>query len=74
MYIYLYISRHLTNDKSLFLKDFCPKILNFTIIGNKIFFIKNIGNITLPLVNKFSIKLEGVTYALKYKFDLVLLG
>lgn len=67
-------SRHLTNNRDLFIKDLYPKCLNFTTTGGQILRAESIGTIAIPLADGSSIRLEGVVYAPECDSNLILLG
>lgn len=73
-YLDSYTSYHLTNNKDLFVDELRPKCLDFTIANGQTLRTKNVVTITILLVNRSSIKLEGVVYAPEYDSNLILLG
>lgn len=73
-YLDLYISWHLTNDKDLFIDDFCPKCLDFTTIGGQILQTENIDTIAISLTNRLSLKLCNVVYISDCDSNFILLG
>lgn len=67
-------SRHLTNDKELFVGDLKAKSLDFTTASGQTLRAESIGTIVIPLANGTSIKLEGVAYAPECDANLISLG
>lgn len=73
-YLDSYASHHLTNNKDLFIDEFCPKYLDFTNAGKQTLHVESIGTIAIPLANGLTVKLEKVTYIPKYDSNLISLG
>lgn len=67
-------SRHLTNNKDLFIDDLRPKCLDFTTAGGQVLRTESIGAIAIPLAEGSSIKLRDVAYAPDCNSNLILLG
>lgn len=73
-YLDSYASRHLTNNKDLFIDDLRPKCLDFTTAGGQVLCAESIGTIAIPLAERSSIKLRDVAYAPDCDSNLTLLG
>lgn len=67
-------SRYLTNNKDLFIDELRPKCLDFTTAGGQTLCAESIRAIAIPRVDGFSIRLEGVAFALEYDLNLISLG
>lgn len=68
-------SRHLTNNKKLFVKDSPrPKSLDFTTAGGQIVCSESIGTIDIPLADGSSLGLNNVAYAPDCDSNLISLG
>lgn len=67
-------SRHLTNNKDLFIDDLQPKCLDFTTARGQILRAESIGTIAIPLANGSSIELRNVVYAPDCDSNLISLG
>lgn len=67
-------SRHLTNNKDLFIDDLRPKYLDFTAAGGQILLSESIGTIAIPLVDGSSIELGNVAYGPDCDSNLISLG
>lgn len=59
-YLDSYASRHLTNNKDLFIDKLHPKYLDFTTTSGQTLRTKNVGTIAILLVDRSSIRLERV--------------
>ncbi len=67
-------SRHLTNNKNLFVNDLRPKCLDFTTAGGQILRAEGIGTIAIPLSDGSSLRLRDVAYAPDCDSNLISLG
>lgn len=67
-------SRHLTNNKDLFIEDIRPKCLDFNTAGGQILQAESIGTIAIPLADGSSLKLRNVAYAPDCDSNLISLG
>lgn len=67
-------SRHLTNNRNLFIKELRPKCLDFTTAGGQTLRAESIGTIAIPLDDGSSIRLERVAYAPECDSNLISLG
>lgn len=70
----LYASRYLINKKIFFVKEFCPKNLNFTIAGHQILWAENISTTAILLANKSSIRLDKIAYGSNCESNLMFFG
>lgn len=67
-------SRHLTNNKDLFINELRPKCLDFTTASGQTLRAESIGTIAIPLVDGSSIRFQGVAYAPECDSNLISLG
>lgn len=67
-------SRHLTNNKDLFIDNLRPKCLDFTTAGGQVLRAESIGTIAIPLADGSSIELRDVAYAPDCDSNLISLG
>lgn len=73
-YLDLCASRHLTNNKDLFIEGLQPKCLDFTTAGGQVLRAESIGTIAIPLADGSSLKLCDVAYAPDCNSNLISLG
>lgn len=73
-YLDLYTSQNFTNNKDLFVKELRPQYLNFKTAGDRIFQVKRIGMIIIPISDGSSLKLWDVAYAPDCNSNLISLG
>lgn len=66
----LYASRHLNNNKELFVEDLKAKSLDFTTVDGQTLWLKSISMVTIPFINKI-IRLENVAYIPDYNINLI---
>lgn len=53
-------SRHLTNDRRLFVGRIQPKMWDFTTAGGQVIWLEGVRTVRIALADGASIKLEGV--------------
>ena len=73
-YLNLCASRHLTNNKDLFIEELRPKCLDFTTAGSQILRAESIRTIIISLADRSSLKLRNVAYAPDCDSNLISLG
>lgn len=67
-------SRHLTNNRSLFVEKIQPKAWDFTTAGGQIICSEGVGTVSIALADGSSIKLEGVSLVPNCESNLISLG
>ncbi len=67
-------SRHLTNDRSLFIGKILPKAWDFTTAGGQIIQFEGVGTVHISLADGSNIELEGIALVLQCKSNLISLG
>lgn len=66
-------SRHLTNNRKLFVRELKAKSLNFTTTNGQTFWAESIGTVAIPLTNG-TIRLKNVAYIPECDANLISLG